>query len=240
MDGKEKITIALIDSHKLFLDGLKKILESISFIEVIALGKCKHDALKVINTFKPNLLVIDVQLVELKNLNQFNTPDTKIILLSGNDYDVDYMIEALILGARGFLLRSMQSELLIDAMLSIVEGKYWLHPNVSDGLAKEFTKLRRKYQLKDLDSDIQRPLHILTIRECEILELLVEGDSNLKIAEKLGITEYTVKTHVRNILGKMHVNDRTNAVLLAIRNGWVKIERVNNGVRNERIEYLEP
>ncbi len=221
MGDKEKITIALIDSHKLFLEGMKKILESISFLNVIALGESKQDAIKVVNTFKPNLLVIDLKLVELEHFNAFTSQDTKVILLSGNDYDMKSTTEALFLGAKGFLLRSMQYEMLIDAIVSVVQGKYWIHPHASNVLMEEFSRFRKSKREIAYDN-VQRPLHLLTIRECEILELLVEGDSNLEISEKLGITEYTVKTHVRNILGKMHVNDRTNAVVSALRNGWVK------------------
>lgn len=227
MESTKNITIALIDRHMLFLDGMRKIIDSISYLKVTAIGRSRHDAFTVIKRYKPNLLVVDANLVELESLNKVKTPDTKIILLSGNEYDENFVIKALYLGVKGFLLRSMHSELLIEALVTVFQGRFWLHPNVSHCLMNEYTKLRKKHLEVDNVIEVDRPLHIFTNREYEILELLVEGDSNLEIATKLGITEFTVKTHVRNILGKMHVNDRTNAVVSAIRNGWVRIERNN-------------
>src|SRR5699024_5833484 len=106
-------TIALIDKHKLFREGMKKIIESISFLKVIAYGKSMHDVLRVTKNYKPNLLVIDVQLVESGWINELKkrliySPDTRILLLSENDFSTDYLLDALIQGVQGFLLRSMQ------------------------------------------------------------------------------------------------------------------------------------
>src|SRR5690625_4423453 len=149
MNSKENVTIALIDRHKLFCEGMERIIESISFLKVIAHGKNMKDALKVTKKYRPNLLVIDVHLIELGNINDFkkkliNSSDTRVILLSENDYSTDYVVEAIIQGVQGFLLRTMQGEQLIDAMLSVYQGRFWLHPHVSHGLAIEYKKLRNK------------------------------------------------------------------------------------------------
>src|SRR5690625_4575641 len=158
MNSKENVTIALIDRHKLFCEGMERIIESISFLKVIAHGKNMKDALKVTKKYRPNLLVIDVHLIELGCINEFkkkliNSPDTRIILLSEDDYSTDYMVEALIQGVQGFLLRTMQGEELIDAMLSVFRGRFWLHPNVSHCLATEYKKLRKKWLNVELDKD---------------------------------------------------------------------------------------
>lgn len=227
MENRGNITIALIDSQRLFLDGIKKIIESIACFKVIATGQSNHDALRVIKSFKPNLLIIDSDLIELDSLNRVKDPDIKVVLLSGNEFDEDYLIKALFQGVKGFLLRSMHSDMFIEALLSVFKDKFWLHPSLSHGLIKSYKNLRKQNQEMNNGIEFDQPLHPFTNREYEILKLLVEGQSNLEIALKLGITEFTVKTHVRNILGKTQVKDRTNAVISAIRNGWVSIERVN-------------
>jgi len=227
LEGKRDITIALIDSHRLFLEGMKKIIESNSNLNVIAIGRSKDDALQVIKSKKPNLLIIDLGLIELENLNRFIASDTKVLLLSGNEYDEDYVIKALFQGAKGLLLRSMQSELFMEAIVSVFQDRFWIHPNLIHCLIKDYKKLRKQHLEIENEMELARPLHPFTNREYEILKLLVEGYSNREIATKMGITVFTVKTHVRNILGKMHVNDRTNAVISAIRKGWVSIDHVN-------------
>src|SRR5690625_963480 len=149
MYSKKNITIALIDRHQLFREGMKRIIESVSFLKVIAHGKSINDALKVTKKYRPNLLVIDAHLIELGNKNDFfkkiNSLDTRIILLSEDDYSSDYMVEAIIQGVKGFLLRTMQGEQLSDAMLSVSQGRFWLHPNISHSLAKEYKELRKKW-----------------------------------------------------------------------------------------------
>ncbi len=124
----------------------------------------------------------------------------------------------------------MDADALVDAVKVVAEGGSYLHPKVTHNLVKEYRRLANSDQvggggitgvLQQLE--IRRPLHLLTRRECEVLQLLADGKSNKSIGETLYISEKTVKNHVSNILQKMNVNDRTQAVVVAIKNGWVEV-----------------
>lgn len=122
-------------------------------------------------------------------------------------------------------------------MKVVADGASYLHPKVTHNLVREYRRLSENgagsmrngngsggsasatYQ----QVEIRRPLHLLTRRECEVLQLLADGKSNKAIGEALFISEKTVKNHVSNILQKMNVNDRTQAVVVAIKNGWVEV-----------------
>src|SRR6478735_2669072 len=108
----------------------------------------------------------------------------------------------------------------------VAEGGSYLHPKVTHSLVKEYRRLAAQGQSSSYPHEpieIRRPLHLLTRRECEVLQLLADGKSNRGIGEALYISEKTVKNHVSNILQKMNVNDRTQAVVVAIKNGWVEV-----------------
>jgi two-component system response regulator DegU len=154
-------------------------------------------------------------------------PDTKIIILSIHD-DENYVTHALQTGAIGYLLKEMDADALIEAVKVVAEGGSYLHPKVTHNLVHEYRKLAagvaRSGGAYLQTMEIRRPLHLLTRRECEVLQMLADGKSNRGIGEALFISEKTVKNHVSNILQKMNVNDRTQAVVVAIKNGWVEVK----------------
>src|SRR5690625_7459425 len=119
----------------------------------------------------------------------------------------------------------MNTESLNEAIKVVYEGVSYLHPKVKHNLVQEYRRLSnddsKGVSLNDIE--YKKPLHLLTRRECQVLQLLADGKSNRAIAEELIISEKTVKNHVSNILQKMNVNDRTQAVVKAIRNGWVQV-----------------
>ena len=153
-----------------------------------------------------------------------NNPDLKIIILSIHE-DESYVSHALQTGAQGYLLKEMDTESLMEAIKVVYDGGSYLHPKVTHNLVQEYRKLVKTNEANTNVNEIEyrKPLHLLTKRECQVLQLLSEGQSNRKIAETLVISEKTVKNHVSNILQKMDVNDRTQAVVTAIRNGWVEV-----------------
>jgi two-component system response regulator DegU len=151
-------------------------------------------------------------------------PDAKVIILSIHD-DESYVTHVLKVGARGYLLKEMDSDTLIEAIKVVSQGGSYLHPKITHNLVEEFRRLSLKEQLfKSREIEVRRPLHLLTRRECEVLQMLADGKSNRAIGEALFISEKTVKNHVSNILQKLEVNDRTHAVVTAIRNSWVEIK----------------
>ncbi|WP_338788278.1 response regulator transcription factor [Metabacillus sp. FJAT-53654] len=227
-----KTKIVIIDDHQLFREGVKRILDFEPSFEVVAEGDDGEEALAIVEAHKPDVVIMDINMPKVngveatKQLIEANA-DTKVIILSIHD-DENYVTHALKTGARGYLLKEMDADTLIEAVKVVADGGSYLHPKVTHNLVNEFRRLAtssgQAHPTQHLQPEIRRPLHILTRRECEVLQMLADGKSNRGIGEALFISEKTVKNHVSNILQKMSVNDRTQAVVVAIKNGWVEVK----------------
>jgi two-component system response regulator DegU len=227
-----KTKIVIIDDHQLFREGVKRILDFEPSFEVVAEGDDGEEALAIVEAHKPDVVIMDINMPKVngveatKQLIEANA-DTKVIILSIHD-DENYVTHALKTGARGYLLKEMDADTLIEAVKVVADGGSYLHPKVTHNLVNEFRRLAtssgQATPTQALQPEIRRPLHILTRRECEVLQMLADGKSNRGIGEALFISEKTVKNHVSNILQKMSVNDRTQAVVVAIKNGWVEVK----------------
>lgn len=225
----EKIRIALIDDHKLFREGVKRILSFESTFEVVAEGGDGTEVNELVEKYKQDIVLMDINMPGMNGIEATKEllqsyPDTKVIILSIHD-DESYVTHALQTGAQGYLLKEIDTESLLDAIKVVYDGGSYLHPKVTHNLVQEYRKLLEAKEVSSVIDQIEyrKPLHLLTRRECQVLQLLSEGQSNRKIAETLVISEKTVKNHVSNILQKMKVNDRTQAVVQAIKNGWVEV-----------------
>src|SRR5690625_3773338 len=225
----EVIDIILIDDHKLFREGIKKILDFEPNLRVIAEGNDGNDAIRLMEEHDPDIILMDINMPEMNGVEATSKlieqyPDAHVIILSIHD-DESYVTHALKTGARGYLLKEMDSNSLIEAIHVVHSGGSYLHPKVTHNLVQEFRRLSLKKDSFTAEHRIQyeKPLHLLTKRECQVLQLMAEGNSNRSISEALYISEKTVKNHVSNILQKMRVRDRTQAVVKAIRNGWVQV-----------------
>lgn len=225
-----KTRIAIIDDHQLFREGVKRILDFEPSFEVVAEGDDGDEATRIVDEHKPDVVIMDINMPNVngveatKQLVEAN-PETKVIILSIHD-DENYVTHALKTGARGYLLKEMDADTLIEAVKVVADGGSYLHPKVTHNLVNEFRRLATtggSGSVQHIQPEVRRPLHILTRRECEVLQMLADGKSNRGIGEALFISEKTVKNHVSNILQKMNVNDRTQAVVVAIKNGWVEI-----------------
>ncbi|MFB6468928.1 response regulator [Cytobacillus sp. Hz8] len=223
--------IAIIDDHQLFREGVKRILEFENSFEIVAEGDDGNEAVELVEKFRPDVVLMDINMpntngVEATRLLIEEYPETKVIILSIHD-DENYVTHALKSGASGYLLKEMDADALIEAVKVVAEGGSYLHPRVTHNLVKEYRRLAENESSGGIGYkqkvEIRRPLHLLTRRECEVLQLLADGKSNRGIGEALFISEKTVKNHVSNILQKMNVNDRTQAVVVAIKNGWVEV-----------------
>jgi two-component system response regulator DegU len=226
-----KTKIVIIDDHQLFREGVKRILDFEPSFEVVAEGDDGEDALAIVDAHKPDVVIMDINMPKVNGVEATKQlieadAETKIIILSIHD-DENYVTHALKTGARGYLLKEMDADTLIEAVKVVAEGGSYLHPKVTHNLVNEFRRLAtsngQDVLNQRLQPEIRRPLHILTRRECEVLQMLADGKSNRGIGEALFISEKTVKNHVSNILQKMNVNDRTQAVVTAIKNGWVEV-----------------
>lgn len=219
--------IVLIDDHVLFREGVRRILDFEKSFEVVAEGSDGEEAVTLIEKHKPDIVLMDINMPHVNGVQAtkklFNAyPDVRVLILSIHD-DENYVTHALKSGAQGYLLKEMDSESLIEAIKIVSDGGSYLHPKVTHNLVKEFQRLSHDDKEGMDRIEYRKPLHLLTRRECEVLQLLADGKSNRGISETLYISEKTVKNHVSNILQKMNVNDRTQAVVLAIRKGWVEV-----------------
>jgi DNA-binding NarL/FixJ family response regulator len=223
-----KTRIAIIDDHQLFREGIKRILEFEEEFEVVADGADGSEVLSIVEQYRPDIVLMDINMPNINGVEATKQlvetyPETKVVVLSIHD-DENYVMRALQTGATGYLLKEMDADTLIEAVKVVAEGGSYLHPKVAHNLIREYRRLASgKDESKIRKQEVRRPLHLLTRRECEVLQLLADGKSNRGIGEALYISEKTVKNHVSNILQKLNVNDRTQAVIVAIKNGWVEV-----------------
>ncbi|PFH85631.1 response regulator transcription factor [Bacillus sp. AFS088145] len=224
-----KTRIAIVDDHKLFREGIKRILDFEESFEVVAEGSDGTEVVNIMDQHEVDVFIVDINMPIMNGVTATKAllekhPDAKVIILSIHD-DESYVTHVLKVGARGYLLKEMDSDTLIEAIKVVTKGGCYLHPKITHNLVEEFRRLSLKEQLfKSREVEVRRPLHLLTRRECEVLQMLADGKSNRAIGEALFISEKTVKNHVSNILQKLEVNDRTHAVVTAIRNAWVEVK----------------
>lgn len=228
MSGKQ-IKIVLIDNHPLFREGLIRILQAEPSFAIVADGDEKMKLVEVVKRYQPTILLIDIQVIYAKKLNVktdilSNSPETKVIVLSMNNEGKD-VTDVIKMGVHGYLLKDMDVNTFMEAIYTISEGSYQIHAKLSHHLIEEYLKLIANLSGEEVtkEKQLEKPLHIYTKRECEVLQLLANGKSNRDIALALAISEKTVKNHISSIFKKMKVNDRTQAVVTAIRNNWVEI-----------------
>lgn len=226
-----KIKVVLADDHQLFREGVKRIIDLESDMEVVAECSDGEEVAAVCRDLHPDVVLMDINMpnmngVEATQCLRDACPKTRVIILSIHD-DEAYVYETLRTGASGYLLKDMEAEDLIEAVRMVATGNAYIHPKVTGKLIDEFRRLSEQEgalagfrSLKT--SEGWRGL--LTRREMEVLKLMAEGRSNRAIGEHLFISEKTVKNHVSSVLQKMDVQDRTQAVVTAIKSGWVKVK----------------
>lgn len=224
------ITVVVADDHKLFREGLKRILNMEQDLEVI--GECAdgRQVIEFCQQHKPDVVLLDINMpvengvTATEKLREM-CPDVKVIILSIHD-DESYVFETLRKGASGYLLKDMEAESLIDAIRTVAAGHAYIHPKVTGKLIHQLRRMANTDGAAAIQAEKKQPQNInvpLTKREIEVLRLMAEGKSNKMIGEHLFISEKTVKNHVSSILQKMEVEDRTQAVIVSIKNGWVTL-----------------
>lgn len=218
----KKTKIILVDDHQLFREGVKRILESEPAFEIIGEGTNGIEALSLVDSLRPDIVVMDVNMPEMNGVEATKQivdlyPETKVVILSIHA-EQTYVLDSLKNGASGYLVKETTPSELIGGIKEVAKGRKYLHPEVMGLVIDALVGTKLTNSL-----DFQPPLHLLTPRECEVLQLLAEGYSNKNIAKELVISEKTVKNHLSSIFQKIRVDDRTQAVLKAINNNWVSI-----------------
>lgn len=225
---RQNIRIVIIDDHQLFREGVKRILEMEPGFQIVADGEDGKVAIDLVRKHKPDVILMDINMPDKNGIEATKElvkefPDVKVLILSIHD-DESYVTHVLKTGASGYLLKEMDANSLIEAVKVVADGGAYIHPKVTHNLIKEYRRLAQGEGNKKIgyrEVEYRMPLHILTKRECEVLQLMTDGKSNRKIGEELFISEKTVKNHVSNILQKMNVKDRTQAVVEGIKKGYV-------------------
>ncbi len=209
--------VLVIDDHTLFREGLESLLNARGIEVVAATGDGEH-GVKLAQELKPDIVLLDIRMPALDGISvlriiQESKPDYPVTLLTTSTEERD-LLDALRAGARGYLLKDMEPDQLVQSLREIVNGQTVVSPNLTHVLAEV---VQGKVPLPaDQNSSL---FDGLTPRETEILALLAEGQSNKVIARNLGISDGTVKLHVKAILRKLNVHSRVEAAVMAVERG---------------------
>ena len=221
---KKKSKVLLIDDNYEHLVGIRELLNLEGTFDVVGIATNITVGLNLIKKYQPDIVLLDMNMPEkdgLQGIMEIEKLDlgTKVLALSGYD-DADLIFRAMKIGAKGYVLKTMASAQLIYAIEEVLGGKIYLPLALSSRFFEYFQQSFREEATKQ-ETDEENLLSYLTQREEEVLELLTQGITYKGVANKLFISETTVKTHVNNIFQKLQVNDRTQAVLYAINNGFL-------------------
>ncbi len=224
----DEITIVVVDDHALFRQGVVDTLSLEPGFKIIAQTGDGEEALMLIRSLHPNIAVMDINLPGMngQQITHQVVQDklsTRIVLLTAYD-DHEQIIHAAWAGAAAYCAKDIEPSRLVQTIREVIKGKFVIENQVfnkkelDDWLKGEIESVPQLY------SEPGNPFHPLSDREAEVLAYVVKGMSNKEIASSLGISHQTVKNHVTSILRKFGVEDRTQAVVFALKRGWVKLD----------------
>lgn len=209
MTTQAQIRVLIADDHPIVRNGLLLTIRYSGDLELVGEAGNGLEAVKLYRKYQPDVVLMDLRMPEMGGVEAIKIirqdfPDARIIVLSTYDYDED-IYQGLQAGAKGYLLKDAPVDLLQEAIRQVHAGKKYIPPDVAAKLAERMV------------------LPQLTEREREILSLIVEGKSNSDMADQLYISENTVKFHINNILLKLDVKNRGQAIVAAIQRGFIKV-----------------
>jgi DNA-binding NarL/FixJ family response regulator len=219
----EPIRVIIVDDHALFRRGLQMVLEVEDDIEVVGEAGDGADAVAKAEETVPDIVLMDVRMPKRSGLEATRAikeilPNTKILMLTISDEEAD-LYEAIKSGASGYLLKEISIEEVANAVRAVNAGQSLISPSMASKLLNEFASM-----VKRSDERAGVPAPRLTERELQVLKLVARGHNNRDIAKELFISENTVKNHVRNILEKLHLHSRMEAVVYAVRERLLDIK----------------
>ena len=216
-----KISVVICDDQPLIVSSLKLILETDPQISVVGTAENGEQGVALVTELNPSVVLMDIQMPQLDGIAATSRisrdTDTKVVVLTTFNRD-DYLFDALDAGASGFLLKNTDPETLITAVHQVAAGHGLLSPEVTLKLIRH----RSAPAEAAPDIDGQDLLSALTERELQVLTELAKGKNNQEIAAVLSLSEATVKTHLSNLLAKLHLRDRVQGVLFAHRVGLIQ------------------
>jgi len=217
---KNDISVVIIDDHPLVREGLRKILELEPGIRVLDEAGDGQGAINIARQRKPDVILMDINMpgtngVEATRIIKRESPQIGIIALTIHE-DEEYVLELVRAGVSGYVLKDIAPVKLVETIRTVAAGNSVIDPSITRTLFTELNRLTRRRNAKEEWEN-------LTEREMDILKLITQGKSNKEIAVDLCISEKTVKNHLTNIFRKLKVDDRTQAVLFAIKNHLIEL-----------------
>jgi NarL family two-component system response regulator LiaR len=218
MDNTKTIRVLIVDDHAIIRKGMKAVLDLVPDMELVGEAENGKQAVKMDLDLKPDVILMDLMMPEMDgiaSIREIKTkrPSARILVLT-NFAGEEMIFPAIKAGAMGYHLKDSSPETLVEAIRQVFHGESSLHPLIAKKVLEEFHS----------QAEHPAPDEPLTQRELEVLRLLAQGLENREIGQKLVVSEATVRTHVSNILGKLHLASRTQAALYALREGLAKLE----------------
>jgi DNA-binding NarL/FixJ family response regulator len=223
--GTDPIRVMIADDHAFFRRGLEVVLQGEAGLELVGEASDGQEAVKLASEVVPDVVLMDIRMPKMTGIEAARrmkevAPSAKIVILTISDEDDD-LFEAIRAGASGYLLKDIPLDELADSVRSVHGGQSLINPSMAGKLLSEFATLARRDAEDEPAKHVQAPK--LTDREMEVLRLVARGLNNRDIAKELFISENTVKNHVRNILEKLQIHSRMEAVMIAVREKLIEI-----------------
>jgi two-component system, NarL family, response regulator LiaR len=218
-----KIRIIIAEDHAIVREGTRMMLEQESDMEVIGEARDGAEAVKLIETLKPDVAILDISMPKLSGIEvtrqiKLKLPSISILILTAYDND-EYVFALLEAGAAGYLLKDVHGHEIVDAVRSICEGESVLHPSIA-------RKVIQRALTGTSKNDAGKSSMELSEREQEVLNLVAKGLNNKDIGVKLAISVRTVQGHLNSIFHKLSVSSRTEAIFQAVKKGWLTFDEL--------------
>ena len=221
-EGKEKaIRVMVVDDQRLFTRGLSGLLELLPGVEVVGVAYDGEEAVALCREEEPDVVLMDISMPKMDGISATREikdllPRTAVVILTGHEED-EHVFEGIKAGAQGYLLKDSEPEDLSRAIRTVYAGNTIIAPDLAQ-------KMLNTFEGGKLGGDSRLAPPPLTERELEIIRALARGMSDRQISQSLGISEKTVRNHTSNIYRKLHIFDRTQAVIYAVREGVIDVE----------------
>jgi DNA-binding NarL/FixJ family response regulator len=221
-----KIGVILAEDHAVVRQGTRQLLERYPDIEVIGEASDGQEAVALTQELKPDVVIMDVRMPRMSGIEATRKikeqyPEVGVLVLTAHDDD-EYVFALLEAGANGYLLKTAEIEELVKAIRAVYVGQSALDPLITQKVVAQFMNGK---SLPDVMAQVSEEMDGLTSRELEVLRLVGQGLTNKEVAQQLYISDRTVQAHLSSIFSKLQVASRTEAVMYAIRKGWITVDR---------------
>ena len=219
----DKIRILIADDHAVVREGTRQFLEREDDLEVVGEAADGEEAVRLVGKLSPDVAIMDISMPNIDGIEatrQIKAKYPKVAILILSAYDDDQFVFSLLeAGAAGYLLKSVRGNELVTAIREVSAGESVLHPTIARKVLNRFTHITDETQK-------QKSQDVLTEREIEVLQYAAQGSSNQEIADSLYLSLRTVQSHLNHIFNKLQVSSRTEAVVHALKEGWVTLDGI--------------